>query len=162
MLSSSGDEGAPPDRSASLPTTLLDTLLPCPPEAVPPLLVADAVTNAEEARQLDRLRTFASQDEDRSRYDARHRAVEYSVGDEVLLWTPTRLPGRSTKLLKRYVGPYRVTRQLSPLNYEVTPLLPPPDRRSRGTEVVHVLRMKPFVRPAEPPAQPSEEGGVMS
>lgn len=141
------------------PTTLLDTLLPCPPGTAPPNAVADAIANAEEARQLARLRTFESQDEERSRYDARHRVVEYTVGDEVLLWTPTRLPGRSTKLLKRYVGPYRVTRQLSPVNYEVTPLVPPPDRRSRGTEVVHVLRMKPFVRPTDPVAQPPEEGG---
>lgn len=97
-------------------------------------------------RQLARVNTEAKQQDRKLEYDASHRAVSFSPGDEVLLLTPIRTPGLCEKFQLRFIGPYTVLEQTSPVNYRVAPVLLPTDRRYRAAEIVHVSRMKPFIR----------------
>lgn len=56
--------------------------------------------------------------------------------------------GLSEKLLRRYFGPYRNRRRLSEVTYEVE-RCDPTSKRCKSTQVVHVLRMKPYLDPAD-------------
>ncbi|GBM24332.1 hypothetical protein AVEN_202319-1 [Araneus ventricosus] len=42
-----------------------------------------------------------------------HRPVNYIVGELACFFTPVRKVGLSEKFLRRYFGPYRITRRLS-------------------------------------------------
>lgn len=107
------------------------------------------VSRLTHCRQLARSRTEAQQQERKTRYDAKHRPVRFRPGDEVLLWTPVRVPGLCEKFLHRFLGPYTILEETSPVNYRVTPVEMSSDRRRRGTEIVHVSRLKPFKRRTE-------------
>ncbi|UYV71199.1 hypothetical protein LAZ67_8002143 [Cordylochernes scorpioides] len=61
---------------------------------------------------------------------------------------PIRKVGLSEKLLKRYFGPYKVTKKLSEVTYEVEPVDPSP-RSREAKDIVHVIRMKPYLDPEE-------------
>lgn len=104
------------------------------------------ISRLAHCRQLAQRRTESQQQIRKTRYDATHRSVQFRQGDEVLLWTPLRIPGLCEKFLHRFVGPYVILEQTSPVNYRVTPVTPSRDRRYRGTEIVHVSRLKPFTR----------------
>lgn len=107
------------------------------------------VSRLAHCRELARSRTQTQQQERKTRYDVGHRSVQFRPGDEVLLWTPVRVPGLCEKFLHRFLGPYQITEQTSPVNYRVTPVEQSSDRRRRGTEIVHVSRLKPFNRRTE-------------
>lgn len=132
------------------PLTTLDTVLPFINHPPVSGFAADIVCRAQDARHLARLHTFKSQQQQQLRHAESHSSVTYEIGDIVLLATPLRQPGLSQKLLSKYIGPYRVVRRLSPTNYEVSPLSPPQDHRSKTTDIVHVARMKPFCIPDNP------------
>lgn len=102
------------------------------------------ISRLAHCRQLARENTEACQQDRKNRYDASHRCVQFRPGDKVLLWTPVRVPGLCEKFLQRFIGPYIIQEQTSPVNYRVTPVTPSADRRCRGTEVVHVSRLKRF------------------
>lgn len=125
--------------------TMLDAMLPH--ECDDNETSADAFTQrAEEARQLARLRIYQQQEYDAGRYNQRHTPVTYETGDRVWVWTPVRRRGLSEKLLRRYFGPYRVLRRLSDVTYEVVPDSPNCSRRRQHRpELVHVVRIKPYV-----------------
>lgn len=80
------------------------------------------------------------QEKQKKRFDKTHREVEYKIGEEVLLYTPYRKVGKSEKLLHRWGGPYKVTKKLNDVNYEI--------EMRKGNKVwydtVHVNRMKSF------------------
>lgn len=129
------------------PLTPLDTILPSLNDQPLSPYATDIVGRAEDARRLARLHTLRSQQDQQLRHSETHGLASYEVGDRVLLATPRRQPGKSEKLLQKYVGPYVVLRRLSPTNYQVSPLSPPRDHRSKSTDIVHVARMKPFHSP---------------
>ena len=104
------------------------------------------VFRLDECRQRARLNTEASQQDRKQRYDSFHRDVTFRPGDEVLLWTPVRTPGLCAKFQSHFLGPYVVRAQTSPVNYLVTPIEVSSDHRYRASEIVHVSRLKPFVR----------------
>lgn len=112
---------------------------------------AQFVARVAYCRQLARENTEASQHLRKSHYDEPHRSVSFQPGDQVLLWTPVRQPGVSEKLLSRFIGPYTVLQQTSPVNYRVAPNNAVTDRRCRGTEIVHVSRLKPYVHRSDTP-----------
>lgn len=95
---------------------------------------------AEETRQLARLRTKEQQLVDASRYDLRRRDDPFNTGDGVWVGTPIRRRGLCEKLLKRKFGPHKVLRLVGEVHYEVVsdddyqPL-----RRQPHSEVVHVV-----------------------
>ncbi|UYV63377.1 K02A2.6-like [Cordylochernes scorpioides] len=130
--------------------TLLDVLLPYEDETSDHDFGDQMVTKAEEARQLARIHILRAQENNKYHYDQVHRSVEYRVGDLVWVFTPVRKTGLSEKLLKKYFGPYKITRKVSEVNYEVEALEQSSRRRRRSQkDVVHVLRMKPYRDPGQ-------------
>jgi hypothetical protein len=128
--------------------TPLDVIFPQCTESHGDDYVQRLITRAEEARQLARLHILDSQATNKRRYDKRHRPVNYNIGDLVWVFTPVRKVGLSEKLLRRYFGPYRITRRLSDVTYEVESM-EESSRRRRSKDVVHVLRLKPYLDPKE-------------
>lgn len=126
------------------PSFLLDTAFFSAPVSELSPFPEQFVSRLNHCRRLARLHTEACQQDRKLRYDATHRAVQYRPGDKVLLWTPIRKPGLCEKFLHRFTGPYTVLEETSPVNYRVAPTSAPTDRRYRGTEIVHVSRLKPF------------------
>ncbi|UYV67434.1 K02A2.6-like [Cordylochernes scorpioides] len=128
--------------------TYIDAVLPCLPDEISDDYVGELVTRAEEARQLSRSRLLQSQAKDRRLYDQKDTPVYYQKDDLVWIFTPIRKVGLSEKLLKRYFGPYMVTKKLSEVRYEVEPVDPSP-RSRKSKDIVHVIRMKPYLDPEE-------------
>lgn len=73
-------------------------------------------------------------------YNQNRREVEFDVDSLVLIHTPTSAAGLAKKFLHNFKGPYKVTKKLSPLVYQVRRLRPPFKEFS-----VSVQRMKPYV-----------------
>ncbi|GFU66442.1 transposon Ty3-I Gag-Pol polyprotein [Trichonephila clavipes] len=90
------------------------------------IYVSRLITRAEESRQLAKIGTLKAQHRGKTRYDARHRSVSYRTGELVRVFKPVMKVGLSEKLLKRYLGPYRVARKLSDVTHEVEELEPSP------------------------------------
>ncbi|UYV65991.1 K02A2.6-like, partial [Cordylochernes scorpioides] len=126
--------------------TTLDSLLPYHDNDDVGDYVQHLITTAEEARHLAQLHLYRGQEKNRKYYDRKHRPVDYNVGDLVWLFIPVRKVGLSEKLIKKYFGPYRITRKLSPVNYEIEAISDFP-RRRKTRDTVHVLRMKPYLDP---------------
>jgi RNase H-like domain found in reverse transcriptase/Reverse transcriptase (RNA-dependent DNA polymerase)/Integrase zinc binding domain len=100
-----------------------------------------------EARQLVLDRIKVTQAKQKRRFDASRRHVEYKADQLIKLYSPIRQKGKSDKLQHRWLGPYRVVRKISDLNYEIA--IKKGLRRGDKivTDVVHVVRMKPFYPP---------------
>ena len=81
-----------------------------------------------------------TQRKNKSIYDAKRRDELFSVGEEVLVYTPIRKVGKSEKLLLRWFGPFTIIEVKSPVNYKVE------NKKSKRKEIVHVSRMKRFYR----------------
>lgn len=126
------------------PASVLDTSFLSAPVLPRTNIPDEFISRLDHTRHLARLRTTATQEERKANYDATHRVVSFKAGDEVLLSTPLRAPGLCEKFLPRYIGPYTIVEQTSPVNYRVTPNASVTDRRCRGPEIVHVSRLKPF------------------
>ncbi|GFU55463.1 transposon Ty3-I Gag-Pol polyprotein [Trichonephila clavipes] len=126
--------------------TTLDTVFPYITDVSEDYYVSQLVTQAEESRQLARIRTLEAQHRDKTRYYARHWSVSYRPGELVWVFTPVTKAGLSEKLLKCYFDPYRVVRKLSNITYEVEEL-EPLLRRLKSTQVVHFPHMKRYYTP---------------
>lgn len=91
----------------------------------------------DEARKVALERLETRQKKEAKRYDESRRDVTFKPGDLVRVHTPTRKIGKSTKLLPQYHGPYKVIKQVGPVNYEI--------EKGRGKkDVVHVARMSKY------------------
>lgn len=79
-------------------------------------------------------------DEKKARlYNRKQIAVQFSIGDWILVWTPpSHKRGRTTKLMARFSGPYKVLERLSDLNYRIK------HRDTDRVQIVHVQRMIHF------------------
>lgn len=126
-------------------TTMLDAMLPHVDDESIHTDVAGFLQRAEEARQLARTRIKEQQHTDARLYNLRRRHQEYTPGDRVMVWIPIRRRGLSEKLLRRYFGPYKVTRRLGPLVYEIVPDgITQSQRRRARPEIVHAVRLKKY------------------
>ncbi|UYV74973.1 hypothetical protein LAZ67_12001943 [Cordylochernes scorpioides] len=103
---------------------------------------------AEEARKLARIHSMRSQDSNKQRYDAHHRNILYQPGDLVWIFIPVRKVGYSEKQMRRYFGPYKVTRKISDVTYEVKTFGNQQGRR-KTKDLVHICRMKPYLNPED-------------
>ncbi|KAG0444361.1 hypothetical protein HPB47_013881 [Ixodes persulcatus] len=110
--------------------------------------IQSTVRDELQVRQLFRIRTLESKQQQIIRHAEHHTPVTYNIGDEVLIWPPSRKPGKCEKFQKQFRGPFRISRQLSPTNYKVNSVIPPRDNRSKSTDVVHVARHKRYHRQA--------------
>ncbi|UYV76060.1 hypothetical protein LAZ67_13002356, partial [Cordylochernes scorpioides] len=98
--------------------TPLDALFPYPETTDSDEYIQELETKAEEARQIARFHILKAQDVNKTNYDSKHRRVTYHPGDLVWIYTPVRRVGLCEKLMRRYFGPYHVTRKLSDVTYE--------------------------------------------
>ncbi len=89
------------------------------------------------ACELARKQTERVQKSNKTYYDKRRQKMCFKVGDKVMIYSPNRVKGRSTKLLHLWNGPYIVTDVRSPIVYEIQ--LSPTKR-----DVLHVSRMKKY------------------
>jgi len=129
-------------REAKTPLDLLHQVSSDPllSEEIAMLPLADRIQRTlKETRQSVCLRMERVKAEQKRRYDETRRELKFSEGDLVLVYKPIRKVGKSDKLLHRWLGPYLVLRELSPINYEVKL------RSGRGkSDIVHVCKMKPY------------------
>ncbi|UYV69417.1 K02A2.6-like, partial [Cordylochernes scorpioides] len=80
--------------------TTVDTLFPNPHEDLQEDYSQKIASRVEETRQLARLETLKAQEKDKARYDSKHEAMDYNVGDLVWIFIPIRKVGLSEKLMK--------------------------------------------------------------
>ncbi|UYV61070.1 K02A2.6-like, partial [Cordylochernes scorpioides] len=95
---------------------------------------------AEEARKLARIHSMRSQGSNNS-----------SSSSKITL-----LVGYSEKLMRRYFGPYKVTRKISDVTYEVETFENQQGRR-KTKDLVHIGRMKPYLNPEDQEDQLEED-----
>lgn len=79
------------------------------------------------------------------RIDNNRSHVTFQVGDTVILARPTRVRGGVVKLTNTYIGPFKITKKISDLNFELSDL----NQESR-TFVVHVCHLRKFTPREEP------------
>jgi len=72
---------------------------------------------AEETFQLVRQNVCRNAQRRKSAYDAKVRETTYEVGDSVRYYYPRKYTRKTPKWQRCYIGPYRVTRVLPPVNY---------------------------------------------
>lgn len=80
-------------------------------------------------------------------YNLHHRSLKLNVGDLVLMKCRTlssKLKNVSAKLNPRYVGPYKVTKVLSPTVYEIS------DLSLKRIGKYHIQDLKPYLQPDTP------------
>ncbi|UYV79839.1 K02A2.6-like, partial [Cordylochernes scorpioides] len=106
--------------------------------------VSNLLEIIEDAKEISTSKTIARQNKSKKLYDKTHREVKYAINDLVLIWTPIRKVGRADKLQRRYIGPYQILRQTSPVNYEV---IETAEGKRKKRQIVHVTRMKPYRSP---------------
>ena len=75
-------------------------------------------------------------------YDRSAKEREFAVGDMVYLYNPAIKVGVSSKFRRLWIGPWRITKKKSRLNYVIT------DQRGKQL-VVHVNRLKRAFDPVE-------------
>ncbi|KAK1415010.1 hypothetical protein QVD17_30779 [Tagetes erecta] len=102
----------------------------------------DLVHETTEAIVQIRSRMAAARDRQKSYADKRRKPLEFSVGDRVLLkvspWKGVIRFGKRGKLNPRYVGPFKITKRVGPVAYE----LDLPDELSGVHNVFHVSNLK--------------------
>jgi hypothetical protein len=74
-----------------------------------------------------------------------HELPQYNVGEWVLIYDPTGREKRSSKLLLRWTGPYRIVKRSSLVNYSVQIVTPTSQRQNR-IKKIHVYRMRRYTR----------------
>ncbi|UYV83886.1 hypothetical protein LAZ67_X000509, partial [Cordylochernes scorpioides] len=127
--------------------TTLDTIFPYSSASEGEEFIQLVASRAEEARQIARHHIFKAQETNKLNYDARHKGKVYQPGDLVWIFTPIRRVGLSEKLLRRYFGPYKVIKKISDVTYEVE-AFGKSDKKQKGRDTVHILRMKPYYGPS--------------
>ena len=100
-------------------------------------------TKLLEARKIVHQKLHQIHLRQKSRYDEQRREAQYAENDFVLVYKPLRKIRKSEKLLHRWLGPYKIIRRTSDLNYEVQKV----KSRNNVTDIVHVMNLKPFNPP---------------
>jgi len=68
-------------------------------------------------------------------YDKNHRPKQYKEGDLVLVKFPFLEAGKSSELAPKYRGPYKITKKINELNYEIQMTL-------SNREVLHIIYVR--------------------
>ena len=96
----------------------------------------------------------------KAHYDQQAKPTKYKVGQKVWIYTPKTKKGLSKKLLYKWHGPFRIVKQLSPVNFQL---------RTQANRLlsapVHVNRMKLYFdldgRPTHSPDVDIEHDDLM-
>ena len=68
---------------------------------------------------LVRGRLKIASDKMKTRYDIRSNSVGFQEGDQVWLFSPKRLHGRSPKLQSNWEGPYTLKKRINDVVYQI-------------------------------------------
>lgn len=98
-----------------------------------------------EARERARLAILHKQSHLTQRLRTGSSGPSFNSGDLVLLRSHLRRPQRSEKLLPRYCGPFKISRQLGPVTYRLEELRTLPHRGRHRTLTAHVSQLKLYV-----------------
>ncbi|UYV61886.1 hypothetical protein LAZ67_1006958, partial [Cordylochernes scorpioides] len=107
----------------------------------PQYIEHDTVTHTpiEKARKLAIERTIKSHEHSKQLYDIKHPEPIFKEGDQVLV--KTFIYPNTGKLTQRYIGPFTILKQLSPVTYEINkPNIP----QRKQTEIIHSNKLKLF------------------
>jgi hypothetical protein len=108
---------------------------------------ASVVENLQEAFDRVHENLQHAQQQQKERFDQQHATKKFSLGSKVWLHAVPRRQGLAKKLMHPWHGPYRIVRQVSPVNYELCTV-----GNRQYKEIVHVSRLKPFVDPKDRPS----------
>ncbi len=96
--------------------------------------------NSQKVRAEVRENLLKAQQNYGAQYNAKRIERDYPINSKIMIADTMPKPGMSRKLSPKFMGPYRVIKQISPLNYIVASVNKP----HLKSFVVHVNRMKPF------------------
>ncbi|XP_046681562.1 uncharacterized protein LOC124368331 [Homalodisca vitripennis] len=103
--------------------------------------VEEVLERVQKCREDVQKIVSGTQKKQKQRFDRTHRHVEFEPGEQVMVWTPIRKKGRSTKLLHRWYGPYQVEAKLSDVNYVI---LVTKGKKPPFQDTIHVSRLKRY------------------
>lgn len=98
--------------------------------------VQEIVLRLKSVFQTAKEKIMQSKEKSKSRYDMKSAEKTFKPGEFVLLHDSTVKRGRSRKLKRPWIGPYKILEQKSNVNYAI--------KRGRKTCIVHSDRLKPF------------------
>ena len=75
----------------------------------------------------------------KAHYDRRHEAVEFKVGQKVMVYTEPRVEGAPAKLERKFRGPFTIVEKLSDVTYRVRH-----DATRKVPDPIHVARIARF------------------
>ncbi|UYV76613.1 hypothetical protein LAZ67_14001466 [Cordylochernes scorpioides] len=111
------------------------------------LLVRDFLAKKQHTNDAAATPVIKAQETNKINYDARHKEKLYEPGDRIWIFIPIRRVGFSEKLQRRYFGPFKVTKKISDVTYEVE-AVSEQGRKQKKRDTVHILRMKPYYDPS--------------
>jgi ribosomal protein L21E len=76
----------------------------------------------------------------KSQYDKKHKNIEFTTGQKVLIKFDLNVSSHSKKLANKYRGPFTIIEKLTDVSYKVELIL----NGKTTIDVIHVQRMKPF------------------
>ncbi len=97
------------------------------------------VENSQKIRTQVRENILRAQQRYGTQYNEKRVDKRYPVDSKVMIAEMTVKPGLSRKLSPKFMGPYRILKQVSPLHYKVKHM-----SSAQKPITVHVNRMKPF------------------
>lgn len=97
------------------------------------------VENSQKIRTQVRENILRAQQHYGSQYDDKRADKHYPVDSKIMIAEMTVKPGLSRKLSPKFMGPYCILKQISPLHYKVKHM-----SSAQKPITVHVNRMKPF------------------
>ncbi|RWS21970.1 pol polyprotein-like protein, partial [Leptotrombidium deliense] len=96
-------------------------------------------------REVAREEIMRSQEINMEYFNKNRKIVEFKEGDLVMQWKPNAQVGKADKLTAKMIGPYKIIRQVSDVNFEIEDIRVHPEGRPRKLrDVVHVDRLKLF------------------
>lgn len=108
-------------------------------EFIDPLHPAPGALSSETVRMLKQ-HIVDSQQRNKERLDRNLRECTFKEGDLVLIERPTRMKGAAMKLSYQYIGPYKITKRVNDLSFEIQTF-----RGPNGTAVVHPHHMRHYI-----------------
>lgn len=116
-------------REAKLPSKIIK-------EDISKDLSEEVVNHLSEAYKKSRESIIKQKEKSKKYYDTKTQNKVFEPGNLVLLYDPTVKRGRSKKLKKPWLGPYKVLKKINEVNYLI--------KKGRKEYTTHVNRLKPF------------------
>ena len=100
--------------------------------------IEDFETRFDESRAMARIYVAEARRKQKLAYDTKHKDYEFTIGQNVLIFTKKRIVGLAEKLLCNWFGPYVILKRIGKVTYDCK------DLETGFMERTHVSRMKPY------------------